>query len=89
MPQVIVNIPMPSQLKKAVDQLVAQGWYDSFSEAVREGTRRVVKSSPKLTVNGFTEEFEDEVLKAAEEPLDYSVELKSKADIDRYFDNLK
>lgn len=89
MPQTIVNVSMPDELKKAVDQLVARGWYTSVSELIREGTRRVIKTSPKLTINGFTEEFENKVLEAANEPVDESLVWKNEADIDNYFDNLK
>jgi len=70
MPQTIINVSMPDELKSAVDQLVARGWYTSVSELVREGARRVIATSPKLTANGFTEEFENEVLEAANEPID-------------------
>lgn len=80
---------MPNELKKAVDQLVARGWYTSVSELIREGARRVIKTSPKLTINGFTEEFENEVLEAAGEPVDKSLVWENEADIDNYFDNLK
>ncbi len=89
MPQVIVNVSMPNELKNAIDQLVASGLYTSVSEVVREGTRLVIKSSPKLTVNGFTEEFEKEVLEAAKEPIDESQIWETKEDIENYFDNLK
>ena len=88
MPQIIVNVPMPSELKKAVDQLVAQGWYASASEVIREGTRRVIKTSPKLTVNGFTEEFEKQVLKAAAEPVDYDTVIETEEQLEEYFKSL-
>lgn len=88
MPQVIVNVSMPSELKKAIDQLIANGWYTSVSELVREGTRRVIKASPKLTINGFTEEFENQVLEAAKEPIDQDLVLETEEDIDKYFNNL-
>lgn len=80
---------MPDELKKAVNQLVSRGWYASVSELIREGTRRIIETSPKLTINGFTEEFENEVLKAANEPVDKSMVWENEADIDNYFDNLK
>lgn len=80
---------MPSELKKAINQLVARGWYASISELIREGTRRVIETSPKLTVNGFTEEFESEVLKAAKEPIDKDLVWETGEDIDKYFNKLK
>ncbi len=89
MPQTIVNVSMPDELKNALDQLVARGWYTSVSELVREGARRVIATSPKLTINGFAEDFENEVLEAANEPLAGSPVWKNEADIDNYFDNLK
>lgn len=67
-----INVTMPKGLMDVARQLVASGWYGSISEVVRAGVRQVA-GQQQLTVNGFTREFEDEVLKAAAEPVDESL----------------
>ena len=70
---VTINVTMPRGLMEAARQLVASGWYESISEVVRSGVRQVAGQQKQLTVNGFTPEFEEEVLKAAAEPVDESL----------------
>ena len=82
---VTINVTMPRGLMEKVKQLVSGGWYTSVSEVLRTGARRVL-SDEQLTVNGFTREFEDEVLKAAAEPVDYSRVWETDKDIDAFFD---
>lgn len=86
MPQILINLP--DKLKRDLDQYVDEYGYASTSEAVRQGIRQLVQNEPKITVNGFTEEFENRVLEAAKEPLDQSVTLETGEDIDRYFNHL-
>lgn|SRR3989344_5912898 len=86
MDTVTINVTMPKGLMSAVRELVASGWYGSISEVVRTGVRYVAQQQQPLTVNGFTPEFEEEVLKAATEPVDYSKAWESDKDIDEFFD---
>lgn len=76
-----MNVPMPKQLKADLQRLVAGGRYASLSEALRDGARKVINGQ-RITVNGFTEEFELETLEAEQEPIDWSTAWKSKKDIE-------
>ena len=40
-----INVSLPSQLKSQADNLVAQGYFASFSDLVRTALRRVMKDS--------------------------------------------
>ena len=72
MDTVTINVTMPRQLMNLVRREVKVGLYTSVSELLREGARRVVTRKGELTINGFTSEFEEEVLEAAAEPVDES-----------------
>ncbi len=61
--------------------------YSSISELIRDLLRGFLY--PRLTENGFTPEFEAEVLKSAAEPVDNDIVLKTEKDVDDYFNNLK
>ena len=62
--------------------------YASISELIRHALRKVLYPSG-LTVNGFTPEFEDVVLKSAKEPVGDNVVLKTDKDVEDYFIHLK
>lgn len=57
-----INISLPTALYKEAKKVVKQKGYTSLSELFREGLRSIVH--PRLTVNGFTPEFEQMVLEA-------------------------
>lgn len=61
--------------------------YASISEFVRNALR--AKIYPELTENGFTPEFEEQVLKSAAQPLENDTVLETKEDIRNYFLYLK
>jgi len=44
---------------------------------------------PELTENGFTKEFEDEVLRAAAKPMENDIVLETEEDVHNYFLHLK
>lgn len=91
---VTTNITFPRDDWKAL-KIVAMEQGVSMAEfvrrvvgkTVRQATRRFLQKR-RLTVNGFTPEFEEEVLKSAAEPVDESKVWNSQKDIDRYFDRL-
>lgn len=61
--------------------------YSSISELVRSALRDTLY--PKLTVNGFTPEFEEMVLKAEASPREKDKVWRTEKDIDLYFASLK
>ncbi len=65
-----INISLPSNLYKDIKAFLGKRGYASLSEFFREAAR--VKIYPEVTENGFTPKFEQEVLRAAQEPIDYS-----------------
>ena len=60
-----ITATVPVDLKQALRSQVIEGKFSSLSEAVRTAVQWLVENK---TVNGFTKEFEEGVLKAAEEP---------------------
>ena len=58
-----------------------------MSELVRDALRRTLY--PEVTVNGFTPEFEEEVLRAETESRENNSVWETEADVDKYFRDLK
>lgn len=82
-----VNISLPKSMYQDAKKLLAQRGYTSISELIRDALRDMIY--PRLTENGFTPEFEEEVLKAAAEPVKNDIILENEKDIDNYFRKLK
>jgi len=62
-----VNISLPTALYADLKKAVGKRRYTSVSELIREAVRSILY--PRVTINGFTPEFEDQVLASAKEPL--------------------
>ncbi len=61
-----INISLPGTMYADAKKVVAKNKYASISELFRDALRRLLY--PNLTVNGFTPEFEEEVLRRANDP---------------------
>lgn len=61
--------------------------YASISELIRDALRDLLY--PRVTVNGFTPEFEARVLGSAAQPRDQDTVLETKEDIRNFFLHLK
>lgn len=81
-----INISLPKSMYEDAKKLIKKRRFSSMSELVRNALRAVLY--PRLTENGFTPEFEEQVLKAAAEPIDDSKVWKSEEDIDRFFNKI-
>ncbi|MDO8570224.1 MAG: ribbon-helix-helix domain-containing protein [Candidatus Daviesbacteria bacterium] len=75
---ITINISMPEKLYKDAKKLVAEGKYNSISEVVRAGLRRIMYDADKITENGFPGWFEDQVLESAAEPIKEDLDKQSK-----------
>lgn len=91
---VTTNITLPKDDWKAL-KVVAMEQGISMAEFIRKVVGKSVRRDAgklirkrRLTVNGFTPEFEEEVLKAAKEPADENMVLKSTDDINKFFDRM-
>lgn len=82
-----VNISLPTSMYNDAKHMLSRRGYSSISEFVRDALRE--KIYPELTENGFTKEFEEEVLKSAAEPRRKDKVWRTEKDIDRYFNALK
>ncbi|MDA1317276.1 MAG: ribbon-helix-helix domain-containing protein [bacterium] len=82
-----INISLPTQMYKDIKSAMKAQGYASVSEYIRSSIRTQIY--PRITENGFTPEFENEVLQAAAEPIDEGKVWETEADIDEYFDNLE
>lgn len=81
-----VNISLPASLYKDIKKTIKERGYSSVSELVRDAVRRTLY--PKLTENGFTPEFEERVLEAAKEPIDYSQIIETDEGLEKWFAEL-
>ena len=88
---VTTNISLPRTDWKAL-KVLAVRQETSMSDLIRRSVKQSIKQQvnkaakkQRLTVNGFTPEFEDEVLKAAAEPVDYSKVWETDEDIHKFF----
>lgn len=66
-----INISLPRSILQDAKKHMARRGYASISEFIRAAIRKELY--PELTENGFTPEFEAQVLKAAAEPRKYDV----------------
>jgi len=83
-----INVSLPKNLTDLARAQVKAGMYSSLSEVIRDAMRRMLNPRPKITVNGFTEEFENEVLAASESPQDKDLVFESADDLEKYFNKL-
>jgi len=63
-----INISLPKAMYADAKKIMAKQRYASFSEFLREQVRQAIYQAKGLTVNGFTPEFEAEVLRRANDP---------------------
>ncbi len=80
-----VNISLPTTMYEDAKKHVRRRGYASVSELIRDAVREWLY--PRITVNGFTPEFEKQVLKSEKEPRENDIILKSRKDIRAYFEN--
>lgn len=71
-----INISLPEKLYAEAKKHQRQYHYTSVSELIRDALRWWL--NPRLTRNGFTPEFEREVLESAKEPVENAVEWDGK-----------
>ncbi len=60
--------------------------YSSVSELVRDALRKHIY--PEITENGFTPEFEEEILRSEAEPEENDLVWETEEDVDQYFKKL-
>ena len=70
-------------------KVVAQKGYSSISELIRDTLRDLLYPKQKLTENGFTEEFEDEILKSAAEPRENDIVFENEKELKDFYLHLK
>lgn len=81
-----INISLPTNMYDQLKRFVSQRGYSSVSELVRDTLRDTIYSTK--TINGFTPEFEDEILKSEAEPRKNDIVLKTEKDVHNYFRKL-
>ena len=81
-----INISLPKGMHEDMKKLLKEKHYASMSELIRDSMRRELY--PNITVNGFTPEFEEEVLRASAEP-DKGDTWESPEDVDNFFKTLR
>lgn len=74
-----VNVSIPDKLKNQAQELVEKGFYASFSDLVRDSLRKLVAQNK---YDLWAEEAKEDLKKGKAKV------LKSKKDIDEYFDSL-
>lgn len=76
MDSITTNISMPRGLYQQAKKQAQKYHYNSVSELIRDALRWWMNDN--LTRNGFTPEFEEEVLKRAKEPMTNDIEWEGK-----------
>lgn len=71
-----INISLPASMYKDAKLALKTRGYASISELIRSALRGVLY--PHVTENGFTPEFEEEVLRSDAEPVENSVKWDGK-----------
>jgi len=82
-----INISLPKAMYEDARKALVRRGYSSISELVRSALRDVLY--PKVTVNGFTPEFEERVLRSEKEPRSKDRVFKTEKDIDNFFLHFK
>jgi Arc/MetJ-type ribon-helix-helix transcriptional regulator len=81
-----INISMPRKLYKVAQRAQKKYHYVSVSEIIRDSLRWWL--SDNLTKNGFTQKFERETLKAANDPNEKSYSWDGKGSFTDFMDKL-
>jgi len=83
-----INISMPKSLLKEIKKTSKQMHYSSVSEFIRDAARGVIfNQKERITVNGFTPEFEEKVLQAEKEPVENDTHIRTEKDLQDFFDS--
>jgi len=82
-----INISLPTTMYQDAKAILRVRGYASISELIRQALRDVLY--PKITENGFTPEFEEEVLRAEKSPHDKDMVFTTEKEIKDYFMKLK
>jgi Arc/MetJ-type ribon-helix-helix transcriptional regulator len=82
-----VNISLPQGMYDDARQKLIEKRYTSISELMRDALRRLLYQN--ISENGFTQEFEDQVLQSSVESGEKDITWETEADIDSYFQNLE
>lgn len=82
-----INISLPKSMLEDAKKATKGRRYASVSELIRDSLRAVLY--PGLTENGFTPEFEEEVLRSEKEPMENDIVLETEKDVRNYFLHLK
>ncbi len=77
-----INISLPISMYTEAKKVVSKRGYSSISELIREALRGILY--PNLTENGFTPEFEDEVLRIANSSTEDDTVLETQKDIKKH-----
>ena len=71
-----INISLPRSMYLDAKKMLSKRGYASISELIRDTLRDALY--PRVTENGFTPEFEQQVLESAKEPVEDSIEWDGK-----------
>ena len=82
-----INISLPNDMYDDAKKVLVSKRYSSISELIRDSLRKTLYSN--ITVNGFTEEFENEVLRAEKEPEENDIVLSTEKEMRDFFRDLK
>ncbi len=82
-----INISLPQSMYDDAKKVLIKNRYASISELMRDALRRILYQD--VTENGFTTQFESQILQAAADSVDNDLILETSEDINNYFKNLK
>jgi Arc/MetJ-type ribon-helix-helix transcriptional regulator len=82
-----INISLPRDMYKDAKKALTTKRYSSVSELIRDALRKSLYG--EVTQNGFTKEFEDQVLASAVESRKNDTKLRTNKEVEDYFRHLK
>lgn len=78
-----INISLPQNMYDDAKQMLIGKRYTSISELMRDALRRMLYQN--ISENGFTEEFETQILQSSLSSEETDVILETESDISNYF----
>ncbi len=85
-----IRADIPIEMKRQIDSVIASGKFASVNAVVQHALTAVLPKPKRsrLTVNGFTPEFEEEVLASSRSPSENDTVIETEEDLERYFDRI-
>lgn len=83
-----INISLPDAMYEDAKKMLTKKNYASINALIQDGLKKLLYKKI-LTVNGFTEKFEEDILRKSAEPIEKDIVLETEEDARNFFLYLK